>query len=55
MKVAGREAGFVKPPFGNCEKALTEYTWEAVVLEPFDRLLENKDEKTQKDAKEKNL
>lgn len=37
------QTGFTEEPFGASQKALTEHAWDAVVVQPFDRLLEGPD------------
>ncbi|MDX1963393.1 MAG: hypothetical protein SFX18_09585 [Pirellulales bacterium] len=46
----GKESGFVEEPFGDCKRALSNHTWDAICLQPFDRLLTNIDEKSGVDA-----
>ncbi|MDX1950641.1 MAG: hypothetical protein SFY81_00570 [Verrucomicrobiota bacterium] len=39
------EEGFTEEPFGGWKKALNEFAWDHVVLQPFDRQLQGKNEK----------
>jgi hypothetical protein len=37
-----KKSGFTEPPFGHVQEALANHQWDAVTLQPFDRLLTNK-------------
>jgi len=38
------KSGFTEPPFGFTKEALANHQWDAITLQPFDRLLTNKNE-----------
>lgn len=38
------DSGFTEQPFGRYRKALTDYQWDVVTLQPFDRLLEGSED-----------
>ena len=43
MALGPPKDGFQEPPFGLYPKALAEYQWDVLSLQPFDRHIEGKD------------
>lgn len=42
-RASPKRNGFTERPYGHCQEALANYVWDALTLQPFDRLLDNSD------------